>query len=74
MHTTTTRRTIVPGNPTMRTVGLLIPFYNILVLWKSCQTYSGVTSQGAGALFAVWIFLWPLSAYWIQEGINANAQ
>lgn len=60
-------------NPTMRTVGLIIPFYNLLVMWKTSQDTEKALDKSAGLMFALWLFIAPIWWFMLQSEINERA-
>jgi len=60
-------------NPVIRTVGLFVPFYNFLVMWKTSQDTEAALDKSAGLMFALWIVFMP--AWWCipQSEINERA-
>lgn len=61
-------------NPTMRTIGLFIPIYNLLVLWRTAHDAEAVTDQDGVLLFLLMVVFTPAAWYLIQSGINEIAQ
>ncbi|WP_458187605.1 hypothetical protein [Haladaptatus sp. NG-WS-4] len=61
-------------DPTLRTLGLFVPFYN-LVVWKLCQLSENVVDDQDGTnLFILWILVAPIAVYLIQSGINSKVE
>ena len=60
-------------NPTTRTVGLFIPLYNFLVMWKTSKDTEAALDQSAGLMFALWLFLAPAWWFMLQSSINERA-
>jgi len=60
-------------NPVMRTVGLFIPIYNFLVMWRTSNDCEAVTNQGAALLFILSLVFVPAFWYLVQSGINQHA-
>jgi len=60
-------------DPTMRTVGLFVPFYGLYIIWQDCNDLEAVTDQSAGVLFALFLFLAPAAWFMVQSGINDAA-
>lgn len=60
-------------SPAMRTVGLFIPFYNFVVLWRTSHDAEAVTDQSGAVLFLFNMVFPPAYWYIIQSGINAAA-
>lgn len=61
-------------NPTWRTVGLFIPIYNLLVIWRTSHDCEAVTDQSGPILFVFWIVFVPVVWYLVQSGINGIAE
>lgn len=61
-------------SPGMRTLGLFIPFYNLLVMWRFAKDATAVTDQDGAILFVLYLFVGPVAWYLIQSGINNVAQ
>lgn len=61
-------------NPTMRTIGLFIPIYNLLVLWRTAHDAEAVTDQDGVILFVLLLVFAPAGWYLIQSGINEIAE
>lgn len=57
-------------NPTMRTIGLFIPIYNFLVVWKTSNDAEAVQGQSGTILFILFLFFAPAAWYFVQSGIN----
>lgn len=60
-------------NPVMRTVGLIIPFYNFLVMWKTSQDTEEALDKSAGLMFVLWLVLIPAWWFILQSEINERA-
>jgi hypothetical protein len=60
-------------NPTLRTVGLFIPFYNFVVTWRTTHDSEAVTDNGGVILFLLFLVFGPAAWYLIQSGINETA-
>jgi hypothetical protein len=60
-------------NPTMRTIGLFIPFYNIYVLWQDHQLIEELFDMSAVSSFVLYIFLGPIWWWIVQGKINERA-
>lgn len=60
-------------NPTWRTIGLFIPIYNLVVIWRTCHDCEAVTDQDGPILFLFWIVFVPVFWYLVQSGINEIA-
>ncbi|WP_248896701.1 DUF4234 domain-containing protein [Haloplanus halobius] len=61
-------------NPTLRTVGLFVPIYNLVVMWKTSQDCEAVTDQDGVVLFLLWLVFVPAFWYLVQSGINDVAE
>ena len=59
-------------NPFWRTIGLLIPIYDILVLWRVSNTVTDtvIEDQNGPVIFLLWIVFFPAAIYLVQDGIN----
>lgn len=60
-------------DPTLRTVGLFVPVYNFLVLWRTANDAEAVTDQSGLVLFVLLLVFAPAAWYLIQSGINGVA-
>lgn len=60
-------------NPTLRTIGLFIPIYNIVVMWRTSHDSEAVTDNGGVILFLLFLVFAPAAWYLIQSGINKTA-
>jgi hypothetical protein len=60
-------------NPTVRTLGMLVPFYNFYVMWQDSQLIEDTLDQNATTSFLLWLFLSPVWWYLVQSGINERA-
>lgn len=60
-------------NPTLRTIGLFVPLYNFVVMWRTSHDSEAVTDQSGAVLFLLFLVFAPASWYLIQSGINAVA-
>lgn len=62
-------------DPRRRTLGLFVPIYNLVVIWKFCQLSESVVDDQDGAiLFILWVLVAPVAVYLIQDGINSVAE
>lgn len=61
-------------NPTWRTVGLFIPIYNLIVLWRTSHDCEAVTDQSGPVLFLFTVVFAPVFWYLVQSGINDIAE
>ena len=48
----------------------LIPLVNIAAFWQIANAAEAVTDQSKIVLFVLFIFVPPLSWFWVQSGIN----
>jgi hypothetical protein len=62
--------TSADNNPALRTVGLLIPFYNFVVMWRTAHDSEAVTDQSGVILFVLLLVFAPAAWFLIQSGIN----
>lgn len=69
-HTQLASGTDADFNPTWRTVGLFIPIYNFVVLWRTSHDCKAVTDQSGPLLFLLAIVFAPVFWYLVQSGIN----
>jgi hypothetical protein len=60
-------------NPTLRTVGLIIPIYNFVVLWRTSNDCEAVTDQSGAVLFLFNLVFPPIFWYLAQTGMNQIA-
>ena len=60
-------------DPTWRTIGMFIPIYNFLVLWRTSHDSEAMTDQSGPILFLFAIVFVPVFWYLIQSGINEIA-
>lgn len=61
-------------NPTVRTIGLVIPLYNFLVLWKTSNDAEELLpGVSAITVFVTGIVFFPIAIYLVQSGINQTA-
>ena len=60
-------------NPTMRTIGLFIPIYNFIVIWRTSHDAEAITDQSGVILFILSLVFVPAFWYLVQSGINAVA-
>lgn len=63
-------------NPVLRTIGVFIPIYNLIVIWRTCHDAEAVTDQSGPILFLFWLVFAPVFWFLIQSGFNniASAQ
>jgi hypothetical protein len=61
-------------SPVLRTVGLFIPFYNFLVMWRTSHDAEAVVDQDGVILFLLFLVFAPAAWYLIQSGINETAR
>lgn len=61
-------------SPVWRTIGLFIPIYNFLVMWRMSHDCEAVTDQDGPILFLLWIVFVPVFWYLVQTGINDAAR
>ncbi len=52
----------------------VIPIVNLVAFWQISNAAEAVTDQSAIVLFLLFLFLAPISWYWVQSGINGVAQ
>jgi len=57
-------------SPAMRTIGLFIPIYNLVVLWRTSHDCEAVTDQSGAILFLFNLVFPPVFWYLVQSGIN----
>jgi hypothetical protein len=58
-------------SPGLRTVGwFLIPFYNFVVMWRTCHDCEPLTGKDGVLLFILFLVFPPASWFLIQSGIN----
>ena len=59
-------------SPFWRTIGLLVPIYDILVLWRVSDTVTRtvIEDQNGPVIFLLWIVFFPAAIYLVQDGIN----
>lgn len=72
-HKQLARGTDADFDPTLRTLGFFVPFYNVVVMWRTCQDAEAVTDQDGAVLFLFWLVLAPMFWYLVQSGINEVA-
>jgi hypothetical protein len=60
-------------NPTMRTVGLFVPVYNLVVIWRTSHDAEALVDQDGTLLFVLFLVFAPAAWYLVQSGINAVA-
>lgn len=73
-HKQLARGTEAEFDPTLRTLGIFVPFYNLVVMWRTCQDAEAVTDQDGAVLFLFWLVLAPMFWYLVQSGINEIAR
>ena len=57
-------------SPALRTIGMFIPIYNFVVLWRTSHDAEAVTDQSGPILFLFYLVLAPVFWYLVQSGIN----
>lgn len=67
------RGTTADCSPGLRTVGLVIPIYNLIVMWRFSHDAAAVTDQDGVILFLLLLVIGPAAWYLIQTGINGIA-
>ncbi|MFC3959637.1 DUF4234 domain-containing protein [Halovivax cerinus] len=60
--------------PLMRTVGLFIPIYNLIVMWRTSHDCEAVTDQDGVLLFVLTLVFPPAFWFLVQSGINDVAK
>jgi cbb3-type cytochrome oxidase subunit 3 len=60
-------------NPTVRTIGLMVPLYNLYVMWQDSQGIEDVLGKSAPTYFLLMLFLAPVWWYLVQSSINERA-
>jgi len=55
----------------LRTIGLFIPFYNFVVLWRDSHDVEPITGKDGVLVFLLFIVFGPAAWYLIQSGINS---
>jgi nicotinamide riboside transporter PnuC len=61
-------------SPGLRTIGLLIPIYNLIVIWRFSNDVTAVTDQEGLLLFLAFLVFAPIVWYLVQTGINEIAE
>lgn len=61
-------------SPGLRTIGLFIPIYNLIVMWRTSHDAEAITNQSGAILFLFLLVFPPAAWYLIQAGINKVAQ
>ena len=57
-------------SPGIRTVGLFVPVYDLLVVWRFAHDAEAVTDQDGPILFVLYLFVVPVVWYLVRSGIN----
>lgn len=60
-------------DPALRTIGLFVPLYNLVALWRFSHDAAAVTDQDGPVLFLLFIVLPPAGWFLVQSGINQKA-
>jgi hypothetical protein len=60
-------------SPVVRTVGMLIPLYNLYVMWQDSQLVEASLGKNSTTYFLLWLFLPPVWWYLVQSSINQRA-
>ena len=60
-------------SPGLRTVGLFIPIYNFVVIWRTSHDAEPVSTTSGPVVFLLFLVFPPASWYLIQSGINSVA-
>lgn len=61
-------------SPGMRTIGLFIPIYNLVVMWRTGHDAEAITDQSGPILFLFQLVFPPAFWYLVQSGFNKIAQ
>jgi hypothetical protein len=61
-------------NPTWRTVGMFIPIYNLIVMWRDSHDAEPVTGKDGVLIFVLFMVFAPAAWYLIQSGFNDLAE
>ncbi|WP_338739541.1 DUF4234 domain-containing protein [Haloplanus salilacus] len=61
-------------DPTIRTVGLFVPVYNFVVMWRTSNDCEAVADEDGILLFLLWLVFVPAFWYLVQTGINDVAE
>lgn len=61
-------------DPTMRTIGMFVPIYNFIVIWRTSHDAEAVTDNDGPILFLFWLVFAPVFWYLVQSGINEIAE
>ena len=61
-------------SPAMRTIGMFIPFYNLVVMWRTSHDAEAVTDQSGPVLFLFMLVFPPVFWYLVQSGFNEVAR
>ena len=70
VHVQLSRGTNANFSPGWRTVGLFIPFYNFVVLWRTCHDAEPVTGKDGILVFLLFLVFPPAGWFVVQTGIN----
>ncbi|WP_254830031.1 DUF4234 domain-containing protein [Haloglomus salinum] len=60
-------------SPGFRTLGILIPLYNLVVIWRFSNDITAVTDYDELILFIAFVVFTPIVWYLVQTGINEVA-
>ncbi len=74
LHKQLAKGTNADFNPAWRTVGLFIPIYNFVVMWRDSHDSEPLTGKDGVLIFLLFLVFPPAAWYLIQTGINDVAQ
>lgn len=69
-HKQLDRGTDADFSPTLRTVGLFVPIYNFVVMWRTSHDAEAVNDTGGVLTFVLFLVFAPAAWYVVQSGIN----
>jgi len=73
VHVQLDRGTTANFSPAWRTIGLFIPLYNFVVLWRTSHDAEAVTDKDGILVFLLLLVFPPAAWYLVQTGINRVA-
>ncbi|MFB6119772.1 MAG: hypothetical protein ABEJ68_01500 [Halobacteriaceae archaeon] len=74
VHVQLARGTSADFSPAWRTVGLFIPLYNFVVMWRTSHDASAVTGKDGILVFLLFMVFPPAGWFVVQTGINEAAR
>ena len=70
LHKSIESGTDADASATIRTIGMFVPIYNLVVLWRDSHDVEAITEKDGVLTFLLFLVIAPVGWYLIQNGIN----